>query len=427
MRFQQYTAPVQAKGIEDTAFYRYHVLASLNEVGGDPGRFGRTVEELHAGNTERRNRWPTEMLATTTHDTKRSEDARARINVLSEIPGEWEKAVGQWTRLNAGRRTRLADGPAPDANDEYLFYQALVGAWPAERDDGRPCEHASPDLVARIGAYLNKAIKESKTHTSWITENHDYERGVANFVEQTLAGPSAATFLASFVPFVRRVAVPGMINSLAQLVLKIASPGVADFYQGTELWDLSLVDPDNRRPVDYARRQRLLHELEPCLAHTAIDARPGDEDTQLADTVARLLEDWPDGRIKLFVTACGIRLRRARPGLFLTGDYVPLEVRGPYAQHLVACARREGADVLVALVPRLTTHLAHGDTQLPLGRDTWADTRVQVPAAWGRRTFRHLLTGDRFTPSALTDGGRVLPAWRVLQRCPVALLWAEST
>jgi (1->4)-alpha-D-glucan 1-alpha-D-glucosylmutase len=418
---------VQAKGIEDTAFYRYHVLASLNEVGGDPGRFGRSVEEFHAANAWRRDRWPTEMLATTTHDTKRSEDARARIDVLSEIPAEWLKAVRRWKRLNAANRVRLADGPAPDANDEYLFYQALVGAWPAERDDGRPCEQAPPDLVERMAAYMHKAIKEAKTHTSWITENRDYERGVGRFVQLTLAGPSAAAFLASFVPFVRKVALPGMVNSLAQLVLKIASPGVADFYQGTELWDLSLVDPDNRRPVDFGHRQRLLNELEPSLAGTAIEAQPGNGSLALGAAVEGLLEEWPDGRIKLFVTACGMRLRRARPRLFLAGDYVPLGVEGPCARHVIACARHDGDNLLVALAPRLTMHLARGGRSLPLGRETWLDTRVHLPDACGRRTLRHLLTGERIAPAAPPAGRSVLPISEALRRCPVALLWAEPS
>jgi (1->4)-alpha-D-glucan 1-alpha-D-glucosylmutase len=425
MRFQQCTAPVQAKGIEDTAFYRYHVLASLNEVGGDPGRFGRTTDEFHAANLERQKRWPMEMLATTTHDTKRSEDARARINVLSEIPEEWQHIIARWTRLNAQNRTRLADGPAPAANDAYLFYQALVGAWPAEALDAGPVAQMPSDFVERLVTYMNKAIKEAKTHTSWITENREYELGVSRFVEQTLAGPRAAAFFASFVPFIRRIASHGMINSLAQLVLKIASPGVADFYQGTELWDLSLVDPDNRRPVDYGHRHRLLQELEPWLALTTIDAAPADDDAALADAVARLLEKWPDGRIKLFVTACGIRLRRARRALFLRGDYLPLSTEGPRGRHLIACARRFGTDVLVTVAPRLTTHLV-GGMRLPLGRETWADTYLNLPDEWAHRRFRHLLTGERVVASKQAAGG-ALPVWRALRTCPVALLWAEPS
>lgn len=420
MRFQQYTAPVQAKGVEDTAFYRYHVLDSLNEVGGDPGRFGRTVAEFHEANAGRRRRWPGEMLATTTHDTKRSEDARARINVLSEVPEEWQGAVSRWRRLNAANRSRVAGGHAPDANDEYLFYQTLVGAWPMDRLHGPTPPQAPADLVSRIGAYMHKAIKEAKLHTSWITPNDEYEGAVARFVERSLSGRTAPAFLASFVPFLERIAAAGMTNALAQLVLKIASPGVPDIYQGTELWDLSLVDPDNRRPVDWVARRRTLEALEPWLARAAGDAAAREDDRTLADEVGRMLASWPDGRVKTFVTACGLRLRRTHPALFLEGDYVPLTATGANAEHVVAFARQSDRHALVAIVPRLTTRVPAGRGGLPTGVAAWGDTAVHLPAGVAGLAFRDVLTGMRRAPS---DGGPTLLLGRILDDCPVALLW----
>lgn len=420
MRFQQYTAPVQAKGVEDTAFYRYHLLASLNEVGGDPGRFGRTVAEFHAANAERRQRWPGEMLATTTHDTKRSEDARARINVLSEMPEAWQAAVTKWRRLNAPNRARLGGSQAPDANDEYLFYQALLGAWPAEQP-GEPLPDRAPlDLVTRLTAYMDKAIKEAKVHTSWITPNRAYESAVAQFIDRTLTGRTAPAFLAAFLPFARPVFAAGMTNSLAQLILKIASPGVPDFYQGTELWDFSLVDPDNRRPVDFARRREMLRGLEPMLTSLDLATAPASAGNS---PITAMLDEWPTGRIKMFLTALGMRLRRAQPGLFLAGSYDPLESEGARAGHLVAFARQHEQRALIAVAPRLTTTLTGGGSELPLGSQAWGDTVIRVPASLSSRRFRNLVTGATMT-TAPTAGRAGLPLSQVLDACPVALLWA---
>jgi (1->4)-alpha-D-glucan 1-alpha-D-glucosylmutase len=426
MRFQQYTAPVQAKGIEDTAFYRHHALASLNEVGGDPRRFGRTVAEFHDANTLRRRLWPGEMLTTTTHDTKRSEDARTRISALSEMPEAWQGAVSRWRRLNSSNRQRLAGTQAPDANDEYLFYQALVGAWPAQLHGVRGLKQGSPDLVARMKAYMHKAIKEAKRRTSWITPNLEYESAMAQFVERTLAGRTAPAFLAAFQPFADRVAVAGCVNSLAQLVLKLACPGVADFFQGTELWDQSLVDPDNRRPVDFARRRLWLQELEPWLALGHVDAGPAGPESDLSSAVTGMIEGWPDGRIKLFVTAIGMRLRRARPRLFRVGDYVPLVTDGDHRENVIAFGRHVEADCLVVVVPRLAAGLASPGTGFPVG-DSWGDTCVRLPTADAVRVFRDLVTGARVVPTRDADGISRLQVRQILQTCPVALLWAEAT
>jgi (1->4)-alpha-D-glucan 1-alpha-D-glucosylmutase len=405
MRFQQFTAPVQAKGVEDTAFYRYHALASLNEVGGDPSRMGLSVAAFHEANRQRQRR-PGEMLATTTHDTKRSEDARVRIDALSERPDTWAAAVTRWRRHNVSNRMRLPAGQAPDANDEYLFYQALVGAWPIEWHM-QPPSPVPPEFVARVSAYMHKAIKEAKRHTSWITANQDYESAMARFVERTLTGQTAPAFLASFTAFITPLAVAGMVNSLAQLVLKLASPGVADMYQGTEFWDQSLVDPDNRRPVDFAQRTAALAALEPLLSNDiASDA--------LETACVEMLRCWTDGRIKMYVSACGLRLRRRLPDLFTLGSYTPLSASGATASHLVAFERRHDGRSLIAITPRLTLRLAQTTGGIPRG-SAWMDATLALPDATG--SYRNVLTG------AVVDGGEVRVA-DVLRSLPIALLMA---
>ena len=283
MKFQQLTGPVQAKGLEDTAFFRYNLLLSLGEVGGDVERYGGRVEDFHASNAARLRQRPFEMITTATHDTKLGEDTRARINVLSEIPDEWSREVARWMRMNRTHRTIVDGEPAPDRNDEYRFYQALVGVWPLEisnpdlpaAGEGVKGPLDLGDLVERLRAYMLKAVKEAKRHTSWLTPNEEYERAVTSFVDRVLTGPGRAKFLSVFAPFARRVARIGMINGLAQVTLKIGSPGIPDFYQGAELWDLSLVDPDNRRPVDFAHRQCLLASVDQLLQHAGRRARTG--------------------------------------------------------------------------------------------------------------------------------------------------------
>ncbi len=412
MKFQQYTGPLQAKGIEDTAFYRYNVLVSLNEVGGDPQRFGGTVAQFHQSNLHRRERSPRGMLATATHDTKRGEDARTRIHVLSEVPVTWGKRVRRWSAINAEARTTVDGASAPDNNDEYLFYQALLGSWPA----GLTEPAAPPDLIPRLREYMAKATREAKVHTSWITPNEGYDQAVARFVEESLTGPRAREFLTRFVPFQRRIAHAGMVNSLAQLVLKIASPGVPDFYQGTELWELSLVDPDNRRPVDYARRVEMLAELEPWLD----DASPRTPAEQTA-AVANWLADWPDGRIKLFVTACGLRLRRRCPDLFLKGEYIPITSEGESVDHVVAFARRFGDEWVIAVVPRLSVSLAAHKSALPVGASVWGDARLRLPSEVAASSLQNHFTRESVTLTAEADGSTVGVA-EVLGVCPVALL-----
>jgi (1->4)-alpha-D-glucan 1-alpha-D-glucosylmutase len=419
-KFQQYTAPVQAKGVEDTAFYRHNLLLSLNEVGGEPARFGCTVEEFHAANRLRLAAWPHESTATGTHDTKRGEDARARLNVLSEIPAEWREAVSGWMRINRRSRTRIAPSLAPTPDDEYHFYQALLAIWPAEPAGTDLPASAPPMIEERLRAYVIKAAREAKVSTSWINPNTEYEEAIAAFARATLAGPPARAFLAAFVPFARRVAWVGAFNSLAQLILKLASPGVPDFYQGTELWDLTLVDPDNRRPVDYDVRRAWLDELAPVRSRVT-----GDPVEPSAHDIADLLDTWSDGRIKLYVTSRGLQLRRTRAALFLGGDYLPLECEGRHRERLVALARVLDEDVVVAVTPRLIAPLGRGSGRLLVAPEAWGDTRVRLPQPRRGRRWRHLLTGEELSVvHGATDDW--LLASQVFATCPVALLGSGS-
>lgn len=414
MKFQQYTGPVHAKGVEDTVFYRYNLLLSLNEVGGDPQHFGSLPAQFHDTNRRRLQRWPYAMLATATHDHKRGEDARARLNVLSELPLEWGEHVERWMATCRTHRALLDDEPAPDPNDEYLFYQTLLAVWPPDATRNK-LPAAPPQLVERLRRYMTKAIKEAKVHTSWIHSNEDYDRAVDQFVQQVLAGPTAAAFLQDFLPFARRIAHLGMVNSLAQVVLKIVSPGVPDFYQGCELWDLSLVDPDNRRPVDYALRDQMLAALKP-LVEAAWQHPPATR----PKAVSLLLENWEDGRIKMYVTTLGLRLRRRAPETFLAGEYLPLEADGHCASHVVALARRHADHRVLAIVPRLVAGLTAPNYGLPVGA-VWAETTLRLPPELSAPLFHNLLTGETVHPTAGDDMCN-LPLADVLCTCPVALL-----
>jgi (1->4)-alpha-D-glucan 1-alpha-D-glucosylmutase len=417
MKFQQFTGPVQAKGVEDTAFYRYLVLAAANDVGGHPARLGVSAGEFHDANVTRLRSWSGELITTATHDTKRGEDARLRIAVLSEIPEIWQRAVSVWMRANGRHRTRLASGWAPDRNDEYLFYQTLIATWPTRAEDPPLPEQTPADLVARINAYMQKAIREAKVNTSWIDEDQAYGRAVARFVERTLTSPTSARFLRSFVPLQRRVAARGMVNSLAQLVLKLGSPGVADIYQGNELWDLSLVDPDNRRTVDFECRRESLQAL-----MTLIDSVESGHCAR--EELAGLLDRWEDGRIKLFVTACGLRFRRAHAEVVRDGSYDPLLPEGPSAAHLVGFGRRHESGELLVVVPRLLVSLTQDDSR-PTGEAAWTTTGVRVPDAYQARSYRHLFTGETVRIDEGPDGRRIRAA-DLFRQCPVAMLWAPS-
>ncbi|MFZ3343472.1 MAG: malto-oligosyltrehalose synthase [Terriglobales bacterium] len=380
LKFQQYTGPVQAKGVEDTAFYRYSPLLSLNEVGGEPARFGRSVAEFHEVNQTRREHWPLSMLCTSTHDTKRGEDARCRISVLSEIPDEYRSELSRWGRVNARLKTLVQGDLAPDRANEYLYYQTLLGAWPAGLDE------PPRQFVERMQEYMLKAVKEEKIHASWIHPNPQYDDAVRDFVHRSLTGPESKKFLRYFVPFQRRIATAGVVNSLAQLVLKVASPGVPDFYQGTELWDLALVDPDNRHLVDYSARKAFLQSVRPLLE--------GDCDPERWKQLLLVMtERWRTGELKLFCTAVALNLRRRLSHLFLSGDYVPLPVQGQRSEHVVALARQQGRDAVIAITPRLTANFVTSKSPFPLGEDCWKDTAVILAETFQQRRYRNLFTG----------------------------------
>jgi (1->4)-alpha-D-glucan 1-alpha-D-glucosylmutase len=414
MKFQQYTGPVQAKGVEDTACFRFNLLLSLTEVGSDVERYGRGVEEFHEANAERLRQHRFAMLATATHDTKLGEDTRARINVLSEIPDEWSREVTRWMRMNRVHRTLVDGEPAPDRNDEYRFYQALLGVWPFEPGGAEPNSDAGrlDDVGARVRAYMLKAVKEAKLHTSWLTPNEDYEQAVARFVDRVLGDPGARKFLPAFRPFARRVARAGMINGLAQVALKIGSPGVPDFYQGTELWDLSLVDPDNRRPVDFDLRRRLLCTID------ALLERPAHE---RAEGVAGLMTHWEDGRPKMLVTTTGLRLRREWPDLFLSGRYVPLVTDVTVPAGIVAFARLLDDRAALFIAPRLAAPLIDDTGRLPLGGDTWKTSRIILPFELHGRLFRHRITGVEVRPVAAA-GEEWIFAGQIFDTTPIGIL-----
>jgi (1->4)-alpha-D-glucan 1-alpha-D-glucosylmutase len=411
-KFQQVTGPVMAKGLEDTAFYDYNRLISLNEVGGDPSRFGSSVAEFHTRNLERQVQHPLALSATSTHDTKRSEDVRARINVLSELPQQWRQALVRWNRINRRLRVEAEDLVAPSTNDEYLLYQTLVGAWPL--DEGG---EVYPQFVERIQQYMQKAIHESKAHTSWINPNPAYDDGVRQFVSGLLDPEGNSAFVDDCRTFQKRVSHFGLFNALSQTLLKITSPGVPDTYQGTELWDFSLVDPDNRRPVDYGRRCGMLRELR------AEVERAGDGLPALA---WQLVEGKEDGRIKLYVTWRGLQCRRERPGLFSTGDYEPAVIAGQLEQHVCAFVRRLDKGWAAVVAPRLFVSLLGGRGGLPMGQEVWGDAVLPLPGVRRGQLCRNVFTGEVLTPAG--HAGQVgLPLAEVLGNFPVALLTAQDS
>ena len=386
MKFQQFTSPVMAKGLEDTAFYRSNRLVSLNEVGSDPRRFGITTAEFHLANQERLRSWPHSMLATSTHDSKRSEDVRARINVLSEISGLWRLRLRDWKRFNRRHKRLVNDKPAPSPNDEYLLYQTLVGAWPSEPLTENSDENDWKIFRERMENYMLKAVREAKQNTSWINRNTEYETAVSSFVRALLAPGEKNRFLDDFVPFQRRIARIGIWSSLSQTLLKLTCPGVPDIYQGNELWDFSLVDPDNRRPVDFARRQH---------AFANIRGLGSDPD---ALARGRLLENPEDGRLKLYLTWKTLCLRTQRHTLFQTGEYLPLAVAGAKANHVVAFTRKLEATSVLVIVPRLIASLLNdNDTNIdlpPIGPNVWEDTHVLLPSCDGSEKYRNAFTGE---------------------------------
>lgn len=399
-KFQQVTGPVTAKGLEDTAFYVYNRLLSLNEVGGDPGRFGWSVADAHRFFTDRQAHFPGGLTAGATHDTKRGEDVRARLNVLSERADEWSARVRHWAELNRPHRVELDDGLiAPDPSEELLLYQTLVGAWPDEDDAAE--RDAFPD---RLRAYLWKAIHEAKLHTSWINPSTRYEEAVRQFLDRLLDPTHSAAFLDDLRGFQRQVRRHGILNGLAQSLIHCLAPGVPDIYQGSELWDLSLVDPDNRRPVDFAGRADRLAALD------MQDAGP---------SLEQLLEHPDDGRAKLYVLARALRYRRDRAALFARGAYVPVQTGGARADHVFAFLRAHEGQTILVVVPRLVGSLLPADTPPPPADVVWQDTRLHCPAECRAARWKNGLTGEE-----LPIEDDTLALSRVFARFPVAFLEA---
>jgi (1->4)-alpha-D-glucan 1-alpha-D-glucosylmutase len=404
LKFQQLSGPVMAKGLEDTACYVYNRLVSVNEVGGSPREFGFPVDEFHRGNVERAEKWPHAMLLTSSHDTKRSEDVRARLNVLSEMPGDWSAAVMRWRRLNHPKKVTISDGRVvPDGNEEYLLYQALVGIWPF-------AAVLPDDFTSRIQRYMNKAVHEAKVNLSYVNDNPEYVAALNEFIDGILAPGSAGKrnpFPQRMEEFVRTVAYFGAINSLAQLLLKITSPGIPDFYQGNELWELRLVDPDNRHRVDFDLRRQFLEELLPRVRQD-----------QRVELCSDLLANYQDGRIKMFVTLQSLNFRREHAELFRAGSYIPLSTSNEKQEHLVAFARAYEDRVAVVAVPRFSYTLMRGRIQPSIG-EAWGNAALQLPAETMGMRLVNVFTGE-----IIPANGRALPCRDLFAHFPVALLAA---
>ncbi|KYC38070.1 maltooligosyl trehalose synthase [Scytonema hofmannii PCC 7110] len=399
MRVQQYTGPLMAKGVEDTALYVYNRFLSLNEVGGEPGKFGITLSEFNEFNQHRQTRWPLAMSTTSTHDTKRGEDVRARLNVLSEIPEEWQKQVQTWSEINRSHKKTIKRFAMPDKNDEYLFYQTLVGAFPF-------LENEYGDFVERVKDYVLKAIREAKVYTAWLRQNSTYEDAFVDFVKSVLELSENNPFLKEFLSFQQRVAFYGIFNSLSQVLLKITSPGIPDFYQGTELWDFSLVDPDNRRPVDFETRQSYLKTIQE------------QTKTDILKLIEQLLSTKEDARIKLFLIVQALKARTENIEVFNAGNYLPLEVSGQFQEHIVAFARSHGNKTIITIAPRFFTSLIQPGEH-PLGQQVWQDTSLKLPSGTPS-VWKDAITGQTVQAHDTVLVGETL------KHFPVALLVSQS-
>ena len=397
MNFQQYTAPLMAKGFEDTVLYIYNPLISLNEVGGSPERFGFSREEFHRFNQGAMQHARYSLNATATHDTKRGEDVRARINVLSEMPQEWEQHLKQWVKVNRKFKKTVHGYRAPEANDEYLLYQTLLGACPPEG--------ITQEFRERMKNYLIKAVREAKLHTAWIKPDTDYENACSSFVERILADDDENEFLKTFIPFQKKISFYGIFNSLSQALLKIASPGIPDFYQGTELWDFNLVDPDNRRPVDFEKRKSFFNEMQ---------TKKGD----LPGLIKDLFVHKDDGRIKLFTIYRLLKARNKFKELFESGEYIPLKAEGKYQDNIIAFARQSHDAYSIVVAPRFLSMIVKED-ELPLGESIWQDTVIFLPDEFPSE-WASILTEQKLRVDKILNIGNVLDIF------PVSLLIAKK-
>jgi (1->4)-alpha-D-glucan 1-alpha-D-glucosylmutase len=392
LKFQQATGPIMAKGLEDTVFYIYNRLSALNEVGGEPQQFGLSVEAFHQWNIERQRNWPATLLATSTHDTKRSEDVRARIAAISEVPELWRRSLQRWRVSNRRWKRTINDVEAPDANEEYLLYQTLLGTWPM-RTNGEPEPVATPEYIERIQAYMAKALHEAKINTSWIQPNEEWDAAMCDFIAKILDPSPRNKFLPAFVPVAKEITRLGAVNSLAQTLLRLTSPGVPDIYQGNEVWDYSLVDPDNRRPVDYKRRREMLESL----------AAANSQD---------LVRTWPDGRIKMFLTQRVLQFRREHIELFQRGEYLPLKPSGTFVESCVSFARQLADRWIVVIASRLSSRVG-----FPPIAENWTDTTVELPETL---SLEH--AHDLFTCRPIPTQDRRLKLADVLSILPFAAI-----
>ncbi len=397
MRLQQYSGPVMAKGLEDTAFYRYNRFLALNEVGGAPERFGVSLAQFHAANQQRARRTPHALLSTSTHDTKRGEDARARLAVLSELPEEWEAQVTAWSRMLRARDAGTSEPVPPDRNDEYAFYQLLLAAWPPEISAAIDAQ-ALDAFRPRIEGAVVKALREAKIHSTWASPDLVYEEAVLGFVRHALDATRSNPFLESFLAFQAKVAPLGVWNSLVQTALKLTVPGVPDIYQGSELWDFSLVDPDNRRAVDFATRQEMLR-------------RYGGGSRRLAAEVTALMQNWNDGAIKLLLVSELLGMRKRHPEVFQNGSYEPIVAEGPAADRVFACLRRHNGSLL--LVSALLYPLR--------GLEGVSDTRIPLPEGCGNRQW---VSAFPMPAPEVSEGA--IAASELFQSFPVAVLFAAE-
>ena len=392
LKFQQYTGPIMAKGLEDTTFYIFNRLAALNEVGGEPQQFGLSIDAFHRRNQERQRDWPATLLATSTHDTKRSEDARARMVAISELPQLWRQSLQRWRVVNRRWKKRMEDVDAPDPNEEYLLYQTLLGTWPINAH-GQAEKNVSAEYVSRIQAYMTKALNEAKLNTSWIQPNEPWLGAMRDFIARILEPSTKNKFLPSFVSMVEEVARLGAVNSLMQTLLKLTSPGVPDIYQGNEIWNFALVDPDNRRSVDYKLRRELLA----CLT----SSKPEE-----------LLQNWPDGRIKMFLTQRLLHFRRGNVDLFRQGNYVPIKASGTFADCCISFVREFNRQWLLVIAPRLSLRVGFP----PIG-DRWQDTVIDLPETLSLGNAREI-----FTKSEIHRQDRQLKIADLLSSLPFAAI-----
>jgi (1->4)-alpha-D-glucan 1-alpha-D-glucosylmutase len=388
LKFQQFTGPIMAKGLEDTVFYIYNRLAALNEVGGEPQQFGLSVDAFHERNSDRQRNWPATLLATSTHDTKRSEDVRARMLAISEMPDVWRRSLQKWRTVNRRWKKEVNESEAPDSNEEYLLYQTLLGTWPM-MESGTPEKKVDSKYVERIQSYMTKALNEAKLNTSWIQPNEPWLAATRDFVAKILEPGTKNKFLTTFLPVAEEIARLGAINSLAQTLLKLTSPGVPDIYQGNEVWDFSLVDPDNRRPVDYKHRAEML---------SCLTSKKPEE----------LLQNWPDGRIKMLLTRRALHFRNENVDLFRNGNYLPLRATGTFADHAIAFARQLDRQSVIVIVPRVSSRIGFP----PVG-DRWKDTAIELPEGFPLERWRQVITGHEFwikdRQVRLADAMSILP------------------